>query len=108
MRIPLSLGPKRHDLDKSGEPCVVYDVVFNTVVMEQALLNRELKEFLVGLAMSWIMEKEGGGLDTNCHSEIKLRGNYKGKAPVMQVAPARSLKLLVCFCAFVSQNHPCV
>jgi hypothetical protein len=35
VRIPLSLGARRNDLDKGGDPCVVYDVVFNTEVIEQ-------------------------------------------------------------------------
>ena len=40
--------------------------------------------------MSWIMEKEGGGLDVKAVTAVKLRGNYKGKAPVMQApGPAR-------------------
>lgn len=57
----------------------------------QALLRKELKEFLIGLAMSWIMEKEGGGLDAKAVTTVKLRGNYKGKAPVMQACTIRSL-----------------
>ena len=64
--------------------------------IRQALLSKDLKDFLIGLAMSWIMEKEGGGLDAKAVTTVKLRGNYKGKAPVMQaraavVADARSL-----------------
>ena len=35
VRIPLSLGARRNDLDKGGDPCVVYDVVFNNEVIEQ-------------------------------------------------------------------------
>ena len=37
VRIPLSLGARRNDLDKGGDPCAVYDVVFNTEVIEQVL-----------------------------------------------------------------------
>jgi hypothetical protein len=54
-------------------------------VMEQALQQKEFKDFLVGLALGWIMEKGGGGLDAVKWTESKLRGNYKGKVPVMQV-----------------------
>ena len=79
VRVPLSLGPARNDLDKSGEPCVVYDVVFNTEVMDQALHAKEFKDFLVGLGMGWVMEKGGGGLDMKNFTEVKLRNNYKGK-----------------------------
>ena len=91
VRIPLSLGPARNDLDKSGEPCVVYDVVFNTEVMDQALHAKEFKDFLVGLGMGWVMEKGGGGLDVKNFTEVKLRGNYKGKFPAMQVVRAEAL-----------------
>ena len=91
VRIPLSLGPARNDLDKSGEPCVVYDVVFNTEVMDQALHAKEFKDFLVGLGMGWVMEKGGGGLDIKNFTEVKLRGNYKGKFPAMQVVRAEAL-----------------
>ena len=91
VRIPLSLGPARNDLDKSGEPCIVYDVVFNTDVMQQALHAKEFKDFLVGLGMGWVMEKGGGGLDVQNHTEVKLRGNYKGKFPAMQVVRAEAL-----------------
>jgi len=91
VRIPLSLGPSRNDLDKSGEPCIVYDVVFNTEVMDQALHAKEFKDFLVGLGMGWVMEKGGGGLDVKNNCEVKLRGNYKGKFPAMQVVRAEAL-----------------
>lgn len=91
VRIPLSLGPARNDLDKSGEPCIVYDVVFNTEVMDQALHAKEFKDFLVGLGMGWVMEKGGGGLDVKNFTEVKLRGNYKGKFPAMQVVRAEAL-----------------
>ncbi|KAJ1468146.1 PIH1 family, partial [Baffinella frigidus] len=53
VRIPLSLGPARNDLDKGGDACVVYDVVFNTEVMDQAIHNTEFKEFLIGLGLGW-------------------------------------------------------
>jgi len=91
VRVPLSLGPARNDLDKSGEPCVVYDVVFNTEVMDQALHAKEFKEFLVGLGMGWVMEKGGGGLDVKNYTEVKLRNNYKGKFPAMQTVRAEAL-----------------
>eukprot|EP00960_Hanusia_phi_P050672 760348-Hanusia_phi.AAC.10 len=106
IRIPLSLGPARNDLDKAGEPCIVYDCVFNNEVLprirrgssmkamqviEQALHAKEFKEFLVGLGMGWVMEKGGGGLDIQKWNEVKLRGNYKGKFPVIQFVRADAL-----------------
>lgn len=60
-------------------------------VMEQASQQKEFKEFLVGLALGWIMEKGGGGLEATKWTESKLRGNYKGKVPVMQTVRAEAL-----------------
>jgi hypothetical protein len=91
VRIPLSLGPARNDLDKTGEACVVYDVVFNTEVVDQATHSEEFKSFLIGLGLGWVMEKSGGGLDTKNFNLVKLRGNYKGKFPVMQTVRAEAL-----------------
>ena len=91
VRVPLSLGQARNDLDKNGEPCVVYDVVFNTEVMDQALHAKDFKDFLVGLGMGWVMEKGGGGLDVKNYTEVKLRNNYKGKFPAMQTVRAEAL-----------------
>ena len=91
VRIPLSLGPARNDLDKGGDACVVYDVVFNTEVMDQAINSSEFKEFLIGLGLGWVMEKSGGGLDVTTYNLVKLRGNYKGNFPAMQVVRAEAL-----------------
>lgn len=59
--------------------------------MDQALHSKEFKEFLVGLGMGWVMEKGGGGLDVKNWTTVKLRGNYKGKFPAMQVVRADAL-----------------
>jgi hypothetical protein len=36
---------------------MVFDVVFNLVVMRQSAVNKQLKAFLVNLAMMWISQK---------------------------------------------------
>jgi len=33
-RLPMSLGAPSDDVDKKGDPCVVYDVVFNGETLE--------------------------------------------------------------------------
>ena len=49
MRIPLSLGPPREDLDKSGEVCTVYDVVVHPDAVEAALKEDEFRSFVMQL-----------------------------------------------------------
>ena len=36
LNLPLSLGETKHENDKQGEPCTVYDVVFNDDALKQA------------------------------------------------------------------------
>ncbi len=36
LNLPLSLGETKHETDKQGEPCTVYDVVFNDDALKQA------------------------------------------------------------------------
>ena len=36
LNLPLSLGETKHETDKQGEPCTVYDVVFNDEALKQA------------------------------------------------------------------------
>ena len=50
MRIPLSLGPPREDLDKEGEVCCVYDVVFHSETIEAALNDKDFRGFVLQLA----------------------------------------------------------
>ena len=42
LRIPLSLGPPREDLDKHGELCTVYDVVFHPETIQNSLADTDL------------------------------------------------------------------
>ena len=51
MRIPMSLGPPREDLDKTGEVCTVYDVVFNPEAVELALREEEMRQFMMNIAV---------------------------------------------------------
>ena len=44
MRIPLSLGPPREDLDKDGAVCCVYDVVLHPDTIASALSTTESRE----------------------------------------------------------------
>lgn len=64
MRIPMSLGPPREDLDKNGEVCTVYDVVFHPDAVEGSLKEAEFRSFVMQRARSWEdhFHKQGHGL----------------------------------------------
>eukprot|EP00210_Caulerpa_lentillifera_P004720 g4504.t1 len=66
-RFPLSLSLCRNDVDKQGEPCTVYDCLFNLHVVSEAKRYKELEIFLVGVAMNWLTKK----------NQVKLNSNYK-------------------------------
>lgn len=60
---PMSCGEPRPDVDASGNPCVVVDVVFNSVVTRHAEAFKPLKRFLSQAALRRCREKYGAELD---------------------------------------------
>jgi len=54
-RLPLSLGAPFEDVDRKGEPCVVYDAVFNPETLKDA--DVAFTQFLVELVMMRVEEK---------------------------------------------------
>merc|ERR1719272_989241 len=90
MRIPLSLGPPREDLDKDGEVCCVYDVVFHSETLETALNDKEFRGFVLQLAAHQIKEKHGDELSQDFKFP-KLANNYKGLAPLPQLMRRKGL-----------------
>ncbi|CAD7695983.1 unnamed protein product [Ostreobium quekettii] len=81
LRFPLSCSGPREDVDKKGEPCAVFDCVFNSDVVKQAKCFRSLKRFLIDLCLEWIGQKHKLHLD----SKYKLpRMRYKGGTVVSQ------------------------
>eukprot|EP00898_Chlorokybus_atmophyticus_P001587 jgi/Chlat1/2429/Chrsp17S02826 len=63
VRFPLSMSEAREDVDHSGEPSVVYDVVFNSDVLRQAMVLRQLKLFIIDMALQWLQQKHSIQLD---------------------------------------------
>ena len=120
MRIPLSLGPPREDLDKDGEVCCVYDVVFHSETLETALNDKQFRGFVLQLAahqvspspqspspqppvhgclpsnrgpfteLEQIKEKHGDELSQDFKFP-KLANNYKGLAPLPQLMRRKGL-----------------
>ena len=57
MRIPLSLGQPREDLDKNGSVCTVYDVVFHPEAVQSSLKEAEFRNFVMQLTLHQIQQK---------------------------------------------------
>lgn len=77
LRCPISLGEPRVDMDRKGEACTVFDCVFNDEVASTASKgHRQLKNFIIELALGWIQHKHKVVLDP----KYKLpRMRYKGE-----------------------------
>lgn len=43
LRIPLSLGEAREDWDKKGDPCTVFDFIWNPDSLEECKTNQLFK-----------------------------------------------------------------
>jgi len=83
LRIPLSLGPPREDLDKEGDVCTCYDVVFHPSTVESSLGDEDFRNLMLQLTLHQIKQKHGDDLSDNL-SFPKIKGNYKGIAPLPQ------------------------
>lgn len=59
LNIPLSLGPPRSDKDKAGEACIVYDIIVNPEVLENANNDKtgSSRTFLCELALQYVEQK---------------------------------------------------
>jgi len=76
LRFPLAMSPPRPDKDKKGEACTTFDCCLNLDVVKQASVYRQLKVFLIELALSWVGHKHKMELDR----KFKLpKMKYKGE-----------------------------
>ena len=96
VRFPLSLGDARVERDKRGEPCTVYDIVFNDDVLSVATQRspggRKLKLFLVDLALQWIAHKKSEQLDPKFKlPNLAYKGPDSGPVPQRMRRKKRSL-----------------
>ncbi|KAG8462506.1 hypothetical protein KFE25_010331 [Diacronema lutheri] len=83
IRIPVSVGPPREDLDKSNEACTVYDVVFNPTTVDSAQTDKGFRAFMMQVVASQIAQKHGDELSAD-FTFPKVLGNYKGISPLPQ------------------------
>ena len=57
LRIPLSLGTVREESDKKGEPCQVYDVIWNPNTVEKCKIEPQIRQAVIELAFNYIQQK---------------------------------------------------
>eukprot|EP00731_Ephydatia_muelleri_P031546 Em0023g53a len=74
--IPFSLSPGREDLDKSGQRCMVYDVVYHPETFEKSTLNSRFEDILVETAIDGIERELKVKLDRKAGKKLKMK--YKG------------------------------
>ncbi len=89
VRVPMSLGPMREDLDKDGTVCAVYDAVFHSETVTHARDDAEFRAFVLSLIAHQVKQKHGDELGAD-FTYPRLRGNYKGMAPLPQMMRRRS------------------
>ena len=68
-RFPLSLSEAKTDVDRQGETCTVYDILFNSNLTISASLHRRLKVFLIGLAIEWVSQKVRNHVHAVCNEK---------------------------------------
>eukprot|EP00249_Psilotum_nudum_P001675 c14307_g1_i1 orf=1-615(+) len=57
LRFPLSCSDAVISTDKRGNPCHVYDVVYNSSITRQSMAHKGLRIFLIDMAITWISQK---------------------------------------------------
>ena len=77
IRIPISVGERCEETDKSGDPCDCYDLVISTKSVAEADADIEFKQMVCQIALSALAQKYKMDLDDK-FTLPKLK--YKGKA----------------------------
>ena len=75
VRIPLSLGNRREESDKKGEPAQVYDVIWAPDTIKKSLNDPQFRQVVIELAFNYINQKFKQELDLR-FTMPKLK--YKG------------------------------
>ncbi|XP_065307888.1 PIH1 domain-containing protein 1-like isoform X2 [Dermacentor albipictus] len=79
-RVPLSLGLPHEEVDKSGGPCTVYDVIINETFFRKISSNELFKTFLITVALDGIEEKYNAHPDRENYVVLKNK-LYMGTMP---------------------------
>jgi hypothetical protein len=92
IRIPMSLSEPYEDSDKNGNPCQVYDAIFNPGILKKTESEPMLMQFIIGCIAGRAKERFKRTFDTR--RVIKLQNLiYKGKAVRTQRIRARKVKI---------------
>ncbi|KAF8602228.1 PIH1-domain-containing protein [Ceratobasidium sp. AG-I] len=75
--LPLILSDRRDGTDKSGQPCIIFDAVFNPALCAKAATDAELRSTLIDVALSRIEQASGFTL-----SRTIATPNIKSKGPI--------------------------
>ena len=86
VRIPLSMGDLREDFDKKGEPCQVFDVIWNPEVIKRAKKEPLYKQGIIEFAFQSLKQKKDITLDMR-YTVPKMK--YKGKTIQFQRVRAK-------------------
>ena len=54
LRVPLSLGDPKLDNDNKGQPCAVYDIIWNPEVLQKSQEDPTYRRLLVELSINYI------------------------------------------------------
>ncbi|KAF8741297.1 pre-RNA processing PIH1/Nop17, partial [Rhizoctonia solani] len=73
--LPLVLSERRDGSDKAGQPCIIFDAIFNPTVCSKAAKDTKLRGTLIDVALSRIEEKTGLTLSRSIATpNIKSKG----------------------------------
>ncbi|KAB5593746.1 PIH1 domain-containing protein 1 [Ceratobasidium theobromae] len=93
--LPLVLSERRDGTDKAGQPCIIFDAIFNTGVYHNAVKDTKLRSTLIDVALSRIEEVAGFTL-----SRSFITPNIKSKGAI----PPKAARIP----AFWASAHPSV
>ncbi|KAJ1300667.1 hypothetical protein OPQ81_002315 [Rhizoctonia solani] len=73
--LPLVLSERRDGTDKAGQPCIIFDAIFNPTTCSKAAKDAKLRGTLIEVALSRIEEKTGFTLSRSITTpNIKAKG----------------------------------
>ncbi|KAH7437687.1 hypothetical protein KP509_05G084100 [Ceratopteris richardii] len=70
LRFSLSCSDCIYSTDNQGKLCKVYDVVFNLEVMRHSMVHKQLKAFLINMAITWISQKYKVELNSDANADM--------------------------------------
>lgn len=92
VRIPMSLSDPMEDTDVKGNPCQVYDAIFNPDILKKTETEPMVLQFIMACISGRVKERFKHTLDTT--RVIKLKGViYKGKVVRPQRIRAKKVKI---------------